>query len=184
MSKISVSHNHILYTVFRQSNLFFARAPLSFNSLATAGHVCALNVCRIKQEWDLALINVLTAAACNAAVVWSLAPCRSYGNTFQFDLQNTLQKLPNNVFEKSYPFREFDMQKRIHSFFYKAAQLCFVGLTTGAVQGALSNLSAKKKDDRSAIFSWCIFSFIWHVFSTQIYLTSNFLQVISDNSIC
>lgn len=106
---------------------------------------------RIKQEWDLALINVLTAAACNAAVVWSLAPCRSYGNTFQFDLQNTLQKLPNNVFEKSYPFREFDMQKRIHSFFYKAAQLCFVGLTTGAVQGALSNLSAKKKDDRLSV---------------------------------
>jgi len=103
---------------------------------------------RIKQEWDLALINVLTAAACNAAVVWSLAPCRSYGSTFRFDLQNTLQKLPNNVFEKSYPLREFDMQKRVHSFFYKGAELCLVGLTAGAVQGTLSNLCAKNKDGR------------------------------------
>ncbi|CAO2829921.1 unnamed protein product [Amaranthus hypochondriacus] len=106
---------------------------------------------RIKKEWDLALVNVLTAAACNAVVVWTLAPCRSYGNTFRFDLQNTLQKLPNNVFEKSYPLREFDIQKRVHSFFYKAAGLCFVGLTAGAIQGALSNLCAKNKDDRLSV---------------------------------
>ncbi|KAK6945580.1 Protein RETICULATA-related [Dillenia turbinata] len=106
---------------------------------------------RIKEEWDLALLNVLTVTACNAIVVWSLAPCRSYGNTFKFDLQNTLQKLPNNIFEKSYPLREFDLQKRIHSFFYKAAELCMVGLIAGAVQGGLSNLSASKKGDRLSV---------------------------------
>ncbi|KAL5562851.1 hypothetical protein UlMin_032598 [Ulmus minor] len=106
---------------------------------------------RIKQEWDLALVNVLTVAACNAMVVWSLAPCRSYGNTFRFDLQNTLQKLPNNIFEKSYPMREFDLQKRIHSFFYKAAELCMVGLTAGAVQGSLSNFLASKKEGRLSV---------------------------------
>lgn len=106
---------------------------------------------RIKQEWDLALINVLTASACNAIVVWSLAPCRSYGNTFQFDLQNTLQKLPNNIFEKSYPLREFDLQKRIQSFIFKAAELCTVGLTAGAIQGAVSNFSASKKEGRLSV---------------------------------
>ncbi|XP_052205373.1 protein RETICULATA-RELATED 1, chloroplastic [Diospyros lotus] len=106
---------------------------------------------RIKQEWDLALINVLTVTACNAIVVWSLAPCRSYGNTFRFDLQNTLQKLPNNIFEKSYPLREFDLQKRIHSFLYKAAELCMVGFTAGAAQGALSNLCASKKEGRLSV---------------------------------
>ncbi|KAK4401939.1 hypothetical protein Sango_0934600 [Sesamum angolense] len=106
---------------------------------------------RIKQEWDLALINVLTVTACNAIVVWSLAPCRSYGNTFQFDLQNTLQKLPNNIFEKSYPFREFDFQKRLQSFFYKAAELCMVGFTAGAAQGAISNLAASKKEGRLSV---------------------------------
>ncbi|GAV61174.1 DUF3411 domain-containing protein [Cephalotus follicularis] len=106
---------------------------------------------RIKQEWDLALINVLTVMACNAIAVWSLAPCRSYGNTFRFDLQNTLQKLPNNIFEQSYPLREFDLQKRIHSLFYKAAELCAVGLTAGALQGSLSNFLASKKKDRLSV---------------------------------
>lgn len=106
---------------------------------------------RIKKEWDLALINVLTVTACNAIVVWSLAPCRSYGNTFKFDLQNTLQKLPNNIFEKSYPLREFDLQKRVHSFFYKAAELCMVGLTAGAVQGSLANFLAHKKEGRLSV---------------------------------
>ncbi|XP_058191814.1 protein RETICULATA-RELATED 1, chloroplastic [Rhododendron vialii] len=97
---------------------------------------------RIKEEWDLALINVLTTTACNAIVVWSLAPCRSYGNT---DLQSTLQ-LPNNIFEKSYPLREFDLQKRIQSFIYKAVELCMVGAAAGAAQSALSHLCASKKD--------------------------------------
>ncbi|KAM7252419.1 hypothetical protein ACFE04_024302 [Oxalis oulophora] len=106
---------------------------------------------RIKEEWDLALLNVLTATACNAIVVWSLAPSRSYGNTFQFDLQNTLQKLPNNIFEKSYPLREFDLQKRIHSLFYKAAELSIVGLGAGAVQGTLSNYLGSKKKNRLSV---------------------------------
>ncbi|KAF1867205.1 hypothetical protein Lal_00049634 [Lupinus albus] len=106
---------------------------------------------RIKQEWDLALINVLTVAACNAVVVWSLAPCRSYGNTFRFDLQNTLQKLPNNIFENSYPLREFDFQKKALCFLFKAAELCMVGLSAGAAQGALSNTLARKKEGRLSV---------------------------------
>ncbi|KAH6768795.1 plant/protein [Perilla frutescens var. frutescens] len=106
---------------------------------------------RIKQEWDLALINVLTVTACNAIVVWSLAPCRSYGNTFQTDLQNTLQKLPNNIFETSYKFRDFDLQKRLLSFLYRAAELSMVGFTAGAAQGALSNLAASKKEGRLSV---------------------------------
>ncbi|KAL5704276.1 hypothetical protein ACHQM5_022726 [Ranunculus cassubicifolius] len=106
---------------------------------------------RIKQEWDLALINVLTASACNAIVVYSLAPCRSYGSTFQFDLQNTIQKLPNNIFEKSYPQRSFDLQKRIQSFFYKAAELSMVGVTAGAAQGALSKVLSNKKEGRLSV---------------------------------
>ncbi|XP_038989715.1 protein RETICULATA-RELATED 1, chloroplastic-like isoform X2 [Phoenix dactylifera] len=107
---------------------------------------------RIKQEWDLALINVLTASACNAFIVWSLAPCRSYGNTFHFDLQNTIQKLPNNIFEKSYPLREFDLQKRIQSFFlYKVPELCLVGVIAGSLQGILSKVSSSKKEGRLSV---------------------------------
>lgn len=90
---------------------------------------------------------MLTASICNAAVVWTLAPCRSYGNTFRFSLENTLQKLPNNIFERSYPLREFDLQKRIHCFFYKAAELCLVGMAAGAANSALSKLFASRKED-------------------------------------
>lgn len=106
---------------------------------------------RIKQEWQLALVNVLTAMTCNGIVVWSLAPCRSYGNTFRFNLQNTIQKLPNNIFEKSYPMREFDLQKRVYSFIYKAAEFSLLGLTAGSIQGALSNVFAAKKGERSVV---------------------------------
>jgi hypothetical protein len=106
---------------------------------------------RLKEEWDLALINVLTVSACNAAAVWLLAPCRSYGNTFRFDLQNTLQKLPNNLFEMSYPLREFDLQKRFHSLFYKAAELSILGLAAGTLQGSLSNVLAGKKKNRVSV---------------------------------
>ncbi|KAI0518913.1 hypothetical protein KFK09_006350 [Dendrobium nobile] len=106
---------------------------------------------RITEEWDLALINVVTVATCNAFIVWSLAPCRSYGSTFRFDLQNTIQKLPNNIFEKSYPMREFDLHKRIHSFFYKAAELCLVGLTAGSIQGSLSKAISSRKEGRLSV---------------------------------
>lgn len=100
---------------------------------------------------------MLTVTACNAVVVWSLAPCRSYGNTFRFDLQNTLQKLPNNIFEKSYPMREFDLPRRVHSFFYKAAELCMVGLSAGAVQGSLANFLSHKKKERYAVYEPHVF---------------------------
>ncbi|XP_020576157.1 protein RETICULATA-RELATED 1, chloroplastic [Phalaenopsis equestris] len=106
---------------------------------------------RIKEEWDLAFINVMTVAACNAFIVWSLAPCRSYGSTFRFDLQNSIQKLPNNIFEKSYPMREFDLHKRIHSFFYKAAELCLVGLTAGSIQGSLTKVVSSRKEGRLSV---------------------------------
>lgn len=48
----------------------------------------------------------------------------------------------------SYPLREFDLQKRVQCFLFKAAELCMVGLSAGAVQGALSNTLAKKKEGR------------------------------------
>jgi Protein RETICULATA-related len=117
---------------------------------------------RIKEEWDLALTNILTTTACNAFVVWLLAPCRSYGNTFQFDLENTIQKLPNNIFEKNYPMREFDLQKRIQSFLYKTVQLGVVGTVAGCVQGLLSNLLSSKKEGRLVNFVRLYFFFLFY----------------------
>eukprot|EP00250_Pteridium_aquilinum_P005022 c15185_g1_i1 orf=381-1931(-) len=102
---------------------------------------------RLKDEWGLAAVNILSLCLCNAAIVWSLAPCRSYGSTFKFNLQNTIQKLPNNVFERSYAFREFDVTKRVQSFFYKAGELCLVGLLTGAASGGLVKLIGSRKEN-------------------------------------
>lgn len=98
---------------------------------------CAV-LTRIREEWDLAAANVLTMAVCNMAICWTLAPSRSYGNTFKYEFQNAIQKLPNHVFDKSYPLREFDRQKRIYSFFYKAAELSLVGMVAGTVGAGLS----------------------------------------------
>ncbi|KAF4371814.1 hypothetical protein F8388_023127 [Cannabis sativa] len=66
-------------------------------------HLCLSMIYEAKDDFlnDLTLVDVLIVTACNAIAIWSLAPCRSYGNTFHFNLQNTLQKLPNNTFEKS-----------------------------------------------------------------------------------
>ncbi|CAK9227427.1 unnamed protein product [Sphagnum jensenii] len=101
---------------------------------------------RIRQEWDVAAANVLTLAVCNAAICWSLAPSRSYGSTFKYEFQNTIQKLPNNVFDKSYPLREFDLQKRIYSFFYKAAELSLVGMVTGAAGAGLARVMPSSRN--------------------------------------
>ncbi|KAJ7547772.1 hypothetical protein O6H91_08G103700 [Diphasiastrum complanatum] len=103
---------------------------------------------RIRKEWDLAAINVMTLAACNLAIVCSLAPSRSYATVFKYDLQNALQKLPNNVFDRSYPLREFDMKKRVYGFFYKAAELSLVGMVIGTAGAGLSEFhTALNKQD-------------------------------------
>ncbi|KAJ0078043.1 hypothetical protein Patl1_36615 [Pistacia atlantica] len=94
---------------------------------------------------------LLEQAATIGCTAWWEFKNRKERNTFRFDLQNTLQKLPNNIFEKSYPLREFDLQKRIHSLFFKAAELCVVGLTAGAVQVSLSNVLAAKKKEKLSV---------------------------------
>ncbi|KAL6623072.1 hypothetical protein ACP70R_032951 [Stipagrostis hirtigluma subsp. patula] len=106
---------------------------------------------RFQQEWDLVVVNALTASCCNLMVLGLLAPCRSYGSTSRFDFQNAIEKLPNNIFEKSYPLREFDLQKRIGAFFYKAAELSLVGVVAGSVQGGLSKVLSARKERRLSV---------------------------------
>jgi hypothetical protein len=70
-----------------------------------------LGLGRIRKEWDVATENALTVAVCNMAICWSLAPSWSYGSTFEYKFQNTIQKIPINVFDKSHPLREFYVQR-------------------------------------------------------------------------
>ena len=123
-----------------------------------------LQVIRFEQEWDLAVVNALTASCCNLVVLGLLAPCRSYGSTSRFDFQNAIEKLPNNIFEKSYPLREFDLQKRISAFLYKAAELSLVGVVAGSIQGGMSKALSARKDGRlawSLTVSLSIKTFFW-----------------------
>lgn len=93
---------------------------------------------RFQQEWDLVFLNVFTATICNLAIFCSLSPCRSY----------TIQKLPNNIFEKSYPMRQFDLLRRTQSFFSKAAELCLGGLLVGSILGGLSHILSSRRERR------------------------------------
>ncbi|KAL6592899.1 hypothetical protein ACP70R_049195 [Stipagrostis hirtigluma subsp. patula] len=93
---------------------------------------------RFQHELDLVFVNVFTATFCNLAVLCSLAPCRSY----------TIQIFPNNIFETSYPIRQFDLLRRTQSFFSKAAQLCLGGLLVGSIQGGLSEIFSASKERR------------------------------------
>ncbi|KAL5648655.1 hypothetical protein ACJX0J_039464, partial [Zea mays] len=106
---------------------------------------------RFKQEWDLVIVNALTASCCNLMVLGLLAPCRSYGSTSRFEFQNAIEKLPSNIFEKSYPLREFDLPKRISAFFYKAAELSLVGFVAGSVQGGMSKVLSVRKERRLSV---------------------------------
>ncbi|GJN06680.1 hypothetical protein PR202_ga24436 [Eleusine coracana subsp. coracana] len=91
---------------------------------------------RFRQELDLVFVNVFAATICNLAVFCSLAPCRSY----------MIQRVPNNIFEKSYPMRQFDLLRRTQSFFSKAAELCLGGLVIGSIQGGLSKVLSDRKE--------------------------------------
>ncbi|GJP34902.1 hypothetical protein CLOM_g19383 [Closterium sp. NIES-68] len=94
---------------------------------------------RLRHEWPLALSNVLSLSLCNLAVVWCLSPSRSYGSTATNEVQMALQKLPNNVFDRSYSLREFKLPERAGSFFFNAARLSLIGSAVGAAGGAVSN---------------------------------------------
>lgn len=94
---------------------------------------------RLVKEWDQVLASVATQCAANALTVWALAPSRSFGVQSRSTWQNALQQLPNNVFDKSGPLRDYTLQRRVTSFVYKAAELSAAGCAAGALGGALSN---------------------------------------------
>lgn len=105
---------------------------------------------RFQQELDLVFVNVFTATICNLAVLCALAPCRSY----------TILRVPNNIFEKSYPMRQFDLLRRTQSFFSKAAQLCLGGLLVGSVQGGLSTVISARKERLAIMYDQHSFNYM------------------------
>lgn len=90
-----------------------------------------------KKEWDLALTNVATLAASNAALVWMMAPSRSYGAAHKYSWQSMLHNMPNYVFDKEGPLRAYSPVTRGTSLVVKAAELSAVGMLAGAANSGL-----------------------------------------------
>lgn len=93
------------------------------------------------KELDLALINTVSVAASTAALVWLIAPTRSYGAVHKFPWQNMLSSMPNNLFDASTPHRRFSYGNRAASLAVKSAELCAVGSIAGAAMSGLSQLA-------------------------------------------
>lgn len=94
---------------------------------------------RLRDEWDLALANVATLSLCNALVVWTLSPTRSYVTTSRSEWQQFLEKLPSHAFDKNYPLRELNKVTRTCAFVYRAAELSLAGTVVGGAGGLLTN---------------------------------------------
>ena len=105
------------------------------------------------KELDLVAINTLSVAAATGALVWLIAPNRSYGAVHKFPWQNMLQSMPNNLFDASTPYRQFSMGNRAASLVVKSAELCAVGSIAGAAMSGLSQLAVNLRQQRDPSFT-------------------------------
>ena len=103
------------------------------------------------KELDLVAINTLSVAASTGALVWLIAPNRSYGAVGKMPWQKMLQSMPNNLFDASTPYRQFSVGNRAASLVVKTAELCAVGSIAGAAMSGLSQLAVglRHKQDPS-----------------------------------
>lgn len=107
---------------------------------------------RFTKELDLVAINTLSLQAANLALVWMVSPSRSYGVPHKYDWQRMLHELPANVFDASSPMRQYTMNARAAGFFAKAAELCGVGMLTGAAMSGLQTAAVSVR--RAADPEW------------------------------
>lgn len=71
------------------------------------------------RELDFVALNTVSLMAATGAMVWLVAPSRSYGAVHKFPWQNMLHNLPNHVFDSSTPYRRFSIGSRVGSLFAK-----------------------------------------------------------------
>ena len=105
------------------------------------------------KELDLVAINTLSVAASTGALVWLIAPNRSYGAVGKMPWQKMLQSMPNNLFDASTPYRHFSMGNRAASLVVKTAELCAVGSLAGAAMSGLSQLAVSLRQRQDPSFT-------------------------------
>jgi hypothetical protein len=96
---------------------------------------------RFSRELDLVAINTLSLLAANVALVWSVAPSRSFGSPQKMPWQRMLAKLPNHAFDSSGPQRAYTHGTRAASFFAKIGELAAVGAVAGGAMSVLGGAS-------------------------------------------
>jgi hypothetical protein len=96
---------------------------------------------RFSKELDLVAINTLSLLAANAALVWSVAPTRSFGSPQKMPWQRMLAKLPNHAFDTQGPQRSYTYGTRAASFVAKIGELAAVGAVAGAAMSLLGGAS-------------------------------------------
>jgi len=121
----------------------------TFATAASLFYECRARGDKIKEEWDLALINTLGMAAATTATVWMLAPSRSYGSLHKFPWQQMLDGLPNCVFDVSGPLRQYSKQARAVGFMAKMAELSMVGAMAGGLTSLLSQAAVSLRQQSS-----------------------------------
>lgn len=75
------------------------------------------------RELDFVALNTLSMMGATGAMVYLVAPTRSYGAVHKFPWQNMLHNLPNHVFDASTPYRRFSAGSRVGSLFTKVSIL-------------------------------------------------------------
>lgn len=91
---------------------------------------------RFFKELDLVVINTVCLMAASSAMVWAVAPNRSFGGP-SLPFQRMLAGMPSNVFDACGPQRQYTMASRITSFAAKSTQMAVVG---GVIGGTMSLL--------------------------------------------
>ena len=86
---------------------------------------------------------MLTRVYFTGAMVWLMAPNRSFGAAHKFSWQNKLHALPGNVFDISTPVQRLSMGSRTGSFFWKSAELALVGALSGLSMSVFNTLGER-----------------------------------------
>ena len=108
---------------------------------------------RLGGEADFAAANLLTLAAANAALVWSVAPSRVYGAAHTAGWAKAVAGLPNYVFDTCGPLRQYNTAARAAGLAVKAAQLSGVGAAIGVASWGLNRAALARHRATDPAFS-------------------------------
>jgi len=104
---------------------------------------------RFFKELDMVALNTASLMMATFGTAWVLAPSRSFGAAYKFKWQSMLHGLPNQMFEKSTPLRNYTGVSRSLGMAVKGAQLACVGAAIGASNTLANSALVKMRRAKS-----------------------------------